>query len=247
MNKPIVYVCLLAGLLGSMNQAVRGDQDEEATIEFHGPAVRPGYPDPFSIAYILRKNTLSPDRRYGVIFPKLLLALQKPEKPDFVIDRQNSAILGAVEVNESTTPYYEHQNYGGLTVWWSPDSAAALIGIDAKWMPGALVVIEIKDGAIERQTDLSGQVEKLFSPARAKHTRSHETEVSEYRVLAVKWKLTEKSRQLQLKCQGQTNSRGVDQNTWKGTFDAELDLEQQRFLEPEVIQTGFTRAGKEDQ
>jgi hypothetical protein len=208
LNKPIAYVCLLAGLLGSMNQAVRGDQDEEATIEFHGPAVRPGYPDPFAIAYILRKNTLSPDRRYGVIFPKLLLALEGPDAPDFVVDRQNSTILGAVEVNESVKPYYEHSPYGGLTVWWSPDSAAALIGIDAKWKPGALVVIEIKDGAIERQTDLSGQVEKLFSPAKAKHSRSHETEVSEYRVSAVKWKLTEKSRQLQIKCEGRLTHEG---------------------------------------
>jgi len=239
-NKPMVYACFLAALSSPINQAVYADEDDDATLEFHGPAQRPGYPDPFSIAYILRKNTLSPDTRYGVIFPKLLLA---GAGPDFVVDRQNSAVLGAVEVNESTTPYYEHQNYGGLDVWWSADSAAALIEIDKKWMPGSLVVIEIKNGTIERQTDLSDQVEKLFSPAKAKHTRSSETEVSDYEVSGVKWKLTEKSKQLQIRCEGETNSRGISQYTWKGTFAAVWDLDKRRFIETEVTQTSFTRDG----
>ena len=30
-------------------------------VDFHGPAVRPGYPDAFSTDYILPKDTVSPN------------------------------------------------------------------------------------------------------------------------------------------------------------------------------------------
>jgi hypothetical protein len=50
---------LFAALLILLSEAVATDEDDEATIEFHGPAIRPGYPDPFSIGYILRKNKFS--------------------------------------------------------------------------------------------------------------------------------------------------------------------------------------------
>jgi hypothetical protein len=237
-------VSLFSALLTLLSEAVAADKDDETTIEFHGPSLRPGYPDPFSIGYILRKNTLSPDKQYGVIFPKLFLA----DQPDFIVNISNSAILGSVELGELVTPYFEHQNFGRLTVSWSPDSSAALVEIGEKWSPGALVVIEIKDGKIERQTNLSDQVEKLFSPATAKHTRSHETGVGTYGVTASKWKVTEKSKQLQLKCEGQTNPKEFpNQSTWEGTLLAVWDLELHKFVEHEVTQTGFTPAGKADQ
>ena len=244
MTPLLVGLTVAAAALGPTRETARADTDDQTATVFHGPVVRPGYPDPFSIGYILRKSTLSPDKEYGVILPKLLLQ----EEPDFIVNVKTSAILGSVEVGEMVTPYYEHQNYGGLTVSWSPDSSAALVEIDEKWGPGALVVVEIIDGKIQRQTDLSAQVEKLFSPATAKRSRSREAGVGEYSLTASKWRLTGKSKQLELKFEGQTNPKEFpDQSVWQGTLLAVWDLGQQRFVEHEVTETGFTPAGKGDQ
>ena len=244
LNKPIAYACFLAALLNPADNAVCSDQDEDATIQFQGPAVRPGYPDPFSIGYILRQNTLSPNKQYGVIFPTALLQ----EKPDFIVNVKTGAIIGSVEVGESVTPYFERQNHGGLTVSWSPDSSVALVQIHEKWAPGAVVVVEMNEGKIHRQTQVSDQIEKLFSPAKAKHTRSHETGVGTYSITALKWRLTAKGKQLEIKCEGQTNPKEFpNESIWEGTLVAIWDLEQRKFVEHEVTQTAFTPAGKGDE
>jgi hypothetical protein len=244
MNRQIVFACVLSAVLGLTSQTGRADEDDETPIEFHGPAGHPGYPNPFSIGYILRGNTLSPNRRYGVIFPKILLK----GKPDFVVDLKNSAILSAVEVDKLVTPYFEHQNRGGLTVSWSSDSTAALVEIDQRWGPGALVVIEMKDGTVYQETDLSKQVEKLFSPAKAKRTRSRAEGIDTYGVTAVKWKTSDSGLRLEIKCEGQTNPKGFSEySTWEGTFAGVWDLTQRRFIEHEVKQTAFTPAGKDGQ
>jgi hypothetical protein len=55
-----------------------------SVVEFHGPEVRPGYPDTFRAGYTLRKSAVSPDGKYGVIFPNRLVS---DEGADFIVDR----------------------------------------------------------------------------------------------------------------------------------------------------------------
>src|ERR1700733_12873842 len=105
MNKQIMAICAVGTLLGPMSEAAGPEQDDETPIEFHGPTGHPGYPNPFSVGYILRKNPLSPEKQYGVIFPKILLESES----DFIVNVKTSAILGAVQLNNDVTPYFEHQ------------------------------------------------------------------------------------------------------------------------------------------
>ena len=64
----------------------------------------------------------------------------------------------------------------------------------------------------------------------------------------MKWKRTGKGRQLQIKCEGQTNPKEFSEySTWEGTLEAVWDVEQHRFVEHEVTQTDFRPAGKEDE
>jgi hypothetical protein len=54
---------LLAGALllaAVVHPASCFDRSGDA-VDFHGPAVRPGYPDAFSTDYILPKDTVSPN------------------------------------------------------------------------------------------------------------------------------------------------------------------------------------------
>src|SRR4051794_40239843 len=69
MFKWLVSGLTAAGLAMCLPTAGAQDASEDEEIPFHGPDVHPGYPDAFFVSYTLRKNTVSPDGKYGVIFP----------------------------------------------------------------------------------------------------------------------------------------------------------------------------------
>jgi hypothetical protein len=209
----IVAVCFLAG------ESTRGDESEDRSVEFHGPG-HPGYPNPFLLSYTLLESTLSPNKQFGVIFPKLLLE----GSPDFIVDAKQSLVLGEVNTDE---PYFEHKNRGGLDVYWSPDSSAVLVENAGRWEPDGLVLLELKDGKISRQTKLGDQLGKMFSPAiaKAEHRRNDpDNGGAYYDVKAVRWK-KEGGLQLRISCDGYTNPKAFDtSSTWEGKLEAVYDL-----------------------
>jgi hypothetical protein len=107
-------------------------------VEFHGPEVHPGYPDTFCAGYTLRKSAVSPDGKYGVIFPNRLVS---DEGADFIVALKPSKILGKIETED---PYFEGENHGGIEFHWVPDSSALLVVHAGKWMPREVIVIEFK-------------------------------------------------------------------------------------------------------
>jgi hypothetical protein len=213
----------------------------EEPEEFRGPPPHPGYPDPFDIGYTLL-DTISPNKHYGVIYPTRLLE----DSPDFVVDIKNSRILALIETDE---PYFEGKNHGSLSANWSPDSSAVIIENGGKWSPLALVLVEMKDGKVLRQTQLLDQLEKIFSPAvaKAQHTNPKTAGVSELDITSVKWE-TGKSLQAEIKCEGETNPKAFeDQSSWHGELTAVWDLAQRRFIQHKMAHVSFRPAGKEEQ
>ena len=229
----VLATIVTAGAAGDAAQ----DEKEDEAVEFHGPDVHPGYPDSFHVSYTLRKSALSPDGKYGVIFPDR--NLEDSPGADFVVAVKDSSIVGLVELN-SDDVYFRGKNHGGLNVYWAPDSSAALVESEGKWEPRALVLIELKDGRIARQTELSGALSKLIDSAapKADHFRAGvELDVND-----VSWKA---GKSLQLKCEVTSNPKGNSgENSWAGTVTAVWDVALHKFLPFKVKQTSFHKAGK---
>jgi hypothetical protein len=214
--------------------------------EFHGPPPHPGYPDAFELGYVLF-DILSPNKQYGVIYPnRLMVGSEEEAKPDFVVDVKNSRILASLETD---VPYFEGRK-GDFSVNWSPDSRTVLVDNWGKWFPLNLVLIELKDGKVFRQTQLLDQLKKMFIPAIAKHDRPRarmEEGLRELRVTGVKWK-TGKGLQLEIKCEGGTNPTDVEgKSSWSGELTAIWDVTQRKFTEHKVGHTSYRPAGREEQ
>jgi hypothetical protein len=215
--------------------------DEETPIPFHGPNVHPGYPDAFHVGYVLLPSALSPNKRYGIIYPKRFF--EDNPGADFVVDVPGSRALALLETEES---YFVGRNHGSIDVKWAPDSSAVLVENGGKWMPRNLLLIEMKDGAVMRQTDLLDPLLRVFAPTIAKAERSRASEASpdELNITSVKWK-NGRGAQLEFKCEAGTNPKGfAERSHWAGKALAVWDVAQRKFVQQKVTQTAFRKAGK---
>jgi len=134
-------------------------EDSEDTIIFHGPAVHPGYPDAFSTDYILPKDTVSPNGKYGVIFPDRELS-DNPGR-DFVVALEPPQILTLLETD---WPEFQGKSHGGYSVEWSDDTLVALVTLDSKWGPQDFILLEFQNGKVSRTTNLGAKIRQLLEP-----------------------------------------------------------------------------------
>jgi hypothetical protein len=141
-------------------------EDEDTPIEFRGPPAHPGYPDAFRLGYVLLRRMMSPNQEMAVVFPNQLLE----NSPDFIMDLKNSRVISLISTEE---PYFQGKNHASLSVSWLPDSSMALIEVGGRWSPNDLILIELKDGKVARQTDVLGPLQKLFAAARTKSEHRH--------------------------------------------------------------------------
>jgi hypothetical protein len=242
MHPRLLVLCAIsAAFTFGFALARASDDDDETPLPFHGPDVHPGYPDAFHVGYVLRSSALSPDKRYGIIYPQRFL--EENPGANFVVDVPGSRALALLETD---APYFSGRNHGSIEVKWAPDSSAVLVENGGKWMPRNLLLIELKDGAVARQTDLLERLARTFSPAiaKAERTRASDASVGELSITDVKWK-NGRGTQLEIRCEGGTNPKSFeDQSAWAGKAVAVWDVAQRKFVQQKVTQTSFRKAGK---
>ena len=164
LRKEALLVAPLVGalFLGAFIQSASGFEHTDDTIDFHGPDVRPGYPDLFHFHFVLPKDTISPNGKYGVIFPDRTLGdLENESLHNFVVSLDPSQILTELD---TSAPEFEGKSHGGYEVEWSADSSVALITLEAKWGPGEFFLVEFQDGKVNRTTNLDKKIRQLIEP-----------------------------------------------------------------------------------
>jgi hypothetical protein len=205
-------------------------------VEFHGPNIRPGYPDAFHLYHRLSKDMVSPDGRFGIIYPSPWLIDSPPA--DYFVAIRESRIVGLIETDR---PYFSGVN-GNLAANWSPDSLAVFVQNDGKWLPHNLIVIELANGEIVRQTQIADPLLKMFSPAIAKAApeRRKDASVDHFTIDAVTWK--NGHRQLEIRCLGMTNPKAFpEEDQWTGELVAVWHVLDRKFIHSSVKQISFRK------
>src|SRR2546428_9139270 len=117
--------------------------------------------------YLIASATLSPNKKFAVIYPKAELCLDQPKKgskdrcKDYLVALQRFQILTALDTR---WPEFENKNRGGITATWLKDGSAVLVTLDSRWGPGAIFLYEIRDGKLSRSTNLLKKVHDLLVP-----------------------------------------------------------------------------------
>jgi hypothetical protein len=119
-----------------------------------------GLPEAYAKNYLVAASTLSPDKKFAVIYPK-----RDPEEfakgKDHIVSLAPFGILGSLDTK---WPYFQHENHAGISAEWSGDSSVALVTLDSKWGPGDIFLLEFADGKLKRATNLLAKVHALLLP-----------------------------------------------------------------------------------
>jgi hypothetical protein len=124
-------------------------------------------PREFSSNYLVAANTVSPNKKFALIYPKFDLCVGQADEAlknhckDYLVALQPFRILCALATR---WPHFEHKNHGGMTAMWSKDSSVVLVTLESKWGPGDVFLYELRDGGLGRSTDLLGQIHQLLQP-----------------------------------------------------------------------------------
>lgn len=123
-------------------------------------------PKEYSGKYLIASDT-SPDKKFALIYPKVEVCFDegkdvlKNDCKDYLVALQPFQILGALETK---WPHFQNKNHGGISAVWSKDSSVVLVTLDSKWGPGDIFLYELRDGRLNRSTNLLGKVRALLKP-----------------------------------------------------------------------------------
>jgi hypothetical protein len=126
-----------------------------------------GLPDAYAKDYLIAANTISPDKKFAVIYPTLEAeeAAENANHPerikDSIIALQPFSVLGELKTKY---PYFQNQNQGRISAEWSDDSSVALITLHGKWGPHEVFLLEFRDGKLARTTNVLTKAHDLLLP-----------------------------------------------------------------------------------
>ena len=126
-----------------------------------------GLPEDYAKNYLIAASTVSPDKKFAVIYPTLEAEeaaedAKHPERiKDYIVALQPFTALGDLETKY---PYFQNQNHGRISAEWSDDSSVALITLHGKWGPHEVFLLEFRDGKLARTTNVLAKAHDLLLP-----------------------------------------------------------------------------------
>jgi hypothetical protein len=143
--------------------------DEES--ETAGADSSVGLPEQYAKNYLIARSTISPDKKFAVIYPTLEAEeaaedANHPERiKDYIVALQPFTLLGELQTKY---PYFQNQNHGALSAEWSADSSVALITLHGKWGPHDVFLLQFRDGKLARTTNILAKAHDLLLPSHRK-------------------------------------------------------------------------------
>jgi len=153
----------LAIMIGCGFSTLAADEEPEAA----GEDSSAGLPDAYAKNYLIAANTISPDKKFAVIYPTLESeeAAENANHPerikDCVVALQPFTVLGELQTKY---PYFKNQNHGRISAEWSDDSSVALVTLHGKWGPHDVFLLEFRDGKLARTTNVLAKAHDLLVP-----------------------------------------------------------------------------------
>src|SRR3954467_808282 len=102
-----------------------------------------GLPPAYAKNYLVARSTMSPDKKFAIIYPTIDFSESKEAK-DFVVALKPFAVLAPLPTEDF---YFERRSNGGISAKWSNDDSLALVTINRKGGRGVVFVIDFPGGA----------------------------------------------------------------------------------------------------
>lgn len=157
------FVAIVACMVSCGFSILAVDEESEA----QGEDSSAGLPEQYAKDYLIAGSTVSPDKKFAVIYPTLEAeeAAENANHPervkDYIVALQPFTVLGDLQTKY---PYFQNQNHGRISAEWSDDSSVALITLHGKWGPHEVFLLEFHDGKLARTTNVLAKAHDLLLP-----------------------------------------------------------------------------------
>ena len=218
---------------GEKTPLVAGQQVEAREETDSEADTAEGLPEKYAKNYLLAQSTLSPDKKFAIIYPTKDDE-EFPGGANYLVSLKPFAVLTKLETKR---PYFKNESHGGLTVEWSDDGSVALITLEAKWGPGDIFLVELKNGKLTRTTNLLGKMHDLLLPdyksAKAGRYNDYYDFVFESEEDAICQ--LDGAQKVQINALATTDPKGADEGrVWDGRLIATWDIAQGKFTSQKV-------------
>ena len=218
-RKYAVATAILFAICSSELLAIEEEEGEDSSV---------GLPEKYSQNYLIAATTISPSKKFAVIYPTDDPA-DFPDRADFIVSLQPFAVLGKLETKR---PYFRHESHGGLSADWSDESSVALITLDIKWGPGDIFVVEFAHGKITRTTNLLARMHDVLAPdfRQAKAEPYNDSYDFIFESEEEPSCQLEGHREVRINALATTDPKGAaDGHVWEGRLEANWDIKGAKF------------------
>lgn len=215
--------------------------DEES--EHEGEDSSAGLQDEFAKDYLISRNTISPDKKFAVIYPTLEAeeAANQANHPEriknYLVALQPFAVIRPLETK---WPYFQNESHGGLKAAWSDDSSVALITLDGKWGPRDVFLVELHAGKLSGMTNIAQKAHDLLLPNYQKAKAVRYNDLFDFVFVEdTSFKLQGTSRVV-INASAETSPNLMSENlrprdrAWRGHVEAVWDIAQEKFTSEKV-------------
>lgn len=211
--------------------------DEESETAGEDSSV--GLPEQYAKNYLIAASTISPDKKFAVIYPTLEAeeAAENANHPerikDFLVALQPFTVLGELPTKY---PYFQNENHGGLSAQWSDDSSVALITLDGKWGPHDVFLLEFRDGKLARTTNVLAKAHDLLLPDYRKSKADPYNDIFDFIFDGEDgpvFKLDDANR-VTIDGDATTDPKGISEHRWSAQLKAVWDVSQGKFTSQKI-------------
>src|SRR5262245_31463252 len=199
--------------------AAEPEEEEEAESETDSST---GLPDRYAKNYLIARSTISPNKKFAVIYPTDDYYQSSDKAKDYLVTLQPFSILGALQAEE---PYFQRQSHGSISAEWSNDSSVALITLEGKWGPRDVFLLEFDNGKPSRMTNISRKAHDLLP---ANDRKGIFVENTTFQLDGVSRVVIDAN------VQTSPNDLGLSADAWNGHVEATWDVKEAKFTSKEV-------------
>jgi len=222
-------------MIGCGVSVLAADQEPEAA----GEDSSAGLPDDYAKNYLIARSTISPDKKFAVIYPTLEAeeaaddANHLERIKDYIVALQPFTTLGELQTKY---PYFQNENHGGISAKWSDDSSVALITLDGKWGPHDVFLLEFRDGKLARTTNILRKAHDLLLPNYRKSKAEPYNDNFDFIFDGEEgpvFKL-DGANSVVIDADAVTDPKGISKHRWSARLKAVWDVAQAKFTEQKI-------------